>query len=105
MQAMNSARGRRRRRRIEKGTTWHEGFNREEEVQLVTAGGLVEGLAAGVIVIYVARVAATMAGVGAAGVADERVVTRATVRKDKICYIRWWLLLLTRSRWQRRKKK
>jgi len=65
---------------------------------------LVEGLAADVAVVYVVGVAVTMASVGVAGVAEERVVAPNTVGKMEAaglgggcyyyCWTRWWLLLL-----------
>jgi hypothetical protein len=55
---------------------------------------LVEGLAVGVVTVHIAGAAITVAGAGAAGVVEERVVASVAVRKDERCYTRWWLLLL-----------
>lgn len=58
---------------------------------------LVEGLAADVAVVYVVGVAVTMASVGVAGVAEERVVAPTTVRKMEAtglgggCYYYCWV--------------
>jgi len=72
-------------RRKEKGTTWREGFNREEEVWLIVVGALVERLVVGVV----AGVAALVAGVRVTGVAKERVATPTTIGKDNSCQTRW----------------
>jgi hypothetical protein len=46
---------------------------------------LVEGLAVGVVTVHIAGAAITVAGVGAAGVAEERVAASVAVRKDERC--------------------
>jgi len=78
-----------RMRRREKGTTWHGGFNREEEVWLVVVGELVERLVINVAAVYVAGAVAIVAGARVAGVAKERVATPATIGNDNSCQTRW----------------
>ena len=75
-------------RRREKGTTWHGGFNREEEVWLVVVGELVERLVINAAV-YVAGAVTIVAGARVAGVAKERVATPATIGNDNSCQTRW----------------